>query len=250
MITALVVGGLAILLAIVYVNHMLENAKLEKARLHADLTDRIRRIGNLSETLPGQLMTPRLKQLLTRLELQLSERLQRQDRQNRGLAERMSELRALLDQGDTPTVANAKQAVSSEAKAKDLRHQLEVLHAQLVRAAQEGSLEANEAKYWAKEIHHMLVVVYLELFTFVGQSATRQKRPRQARLAYERAVQYLQKQQDTERYRPLLEQFKAQLEAANALVLDTDLPAAEGETELTASLLENEDDWKKKAIYD
>lgn len=250
MISVLVVGGLAILLAVAYANQVLENARLEKARLHADLKDRIRRIGKLSETLPRQVMSPALKRLLTRLELQLSERLRRHDRQNRALAERMSELRALLDQGDNLSVGNPRQSIVNEAQAQALRHQLEGLQAQLVRAAQDGLLGASEVKHWSQELHHLLVGAYVELFTCIGQEAIRQNRPRQARLAYERAVQYLQKQPDTERYGALLEQFKAQLEAANARVLTTDQPATEDASELAASLPKNQDAWKKKALYD
>lgn len=57
-ITLLIVVGIVILIVIGYVNHMVENSKLEKARLKADLSDRIRRCADLSETLPGQMVSP------------------------------------------------------------------------------------------------------------------------------------------------------------------------------------------------
>lgn len=66
-IAALVVAVLVLLIAIGYINHMVENSKLEKARLKADLNDRVRRSRDVSENMPGQLMTPALKLLLSRL---------------------------------------------------------------------------------------------------------------------------------------------------------------------------------------
>ncbi len=38
LITALIIGGIALLIAIGYINHVVENSKLEKARLKAELT--------------------------------------------------------------------------------------------------------------------------------------------------------------------------------------------------------------------
>lgn len=75
MITLLVVAGIAILIAIGYMNHVVENNKLEKARTKVELNDRLRRCGELTETFPGQFMTPALKLLLTRLELNVCQRL-------------------------------------------------------------------------------------------------------------------------------------------------------------------------------
>ena len=75
MITLLVIAGIAILIAIGYMNHVVENNKLEKARTKVELNDRLRRCGELTETFPGQFMTPALKLLLTRLELNVCQRL-------------------------------------------------------------------------------------------------------------------------------------------------------------------------------
>jgi hypothetical protein len=75
MITLLVVAGIALLIAIGYMNHVVENNKLEKARTRIELNDRLRRCGEITETFPGQLMTAELKQLLTRLELNVCQRL-------------------------------------------------------------------------------------------------------------------------------------------------------------------------------
>lgn len=78
-----------------------------------------------------------------------------------------------------------------------------------------------------------------------------QNRPAQARLAFERAVQYLKKQPNAGLYKTALEQFEVQLERARALELEQAEKQAKEMTELTSGLAsQTEEDWKKKQIYD
>lgn len=250
-ITALIVAGIVILIAIGYINHMVENSKLEKARLRADLNDRIRRSRDVSENMPGQLMTPALKLMLSRLELQLSERLLPLDKNSAPLRARIGELRELVAKNDAIPVRNAPQQILTEAKAKEIRFLLENLHGQITRSAQEGLLPANEAKRWLGEIRHMLVQLHFEFFSSLGQQAMQQNQPGQARLAYERGVQYLRKQPDLTRYQSQLQLLEQQLARANNMVLEKAQPAVDEHSELTDGLESlGEDDWKKKNIYD
>ncbi len=251
-ITLLIVVGIVILIVIGYINHVVENSKLDKARRKADLGDRIRRCADLSETLPGQMVSPALKLLLTRLQLQLGERLQQVDKSDKDLKVRLDQLRSLAGQGESIPVANPPQKIQTEAKAKEIRFQLETLHGQVSRAAQDGLLPAAEAKNWARDIRDMLVQLHVEFFTNLGLQAVQENQPRQARLAFERGVQYLQKQPEPARYQNPLQQLKAQLARANALVLENAQPTANEPSELTEGLksLDDDDIWKKKNIYD
>ncbi len=250
-ISLLIVGGIALLIAIAYVNHMVENNKLEKARLKADLNDRIRRCANVSEALPGQLMTPQLKLLLSRLQLHFSERLLALDK-SAAPHLRLEELRQLVAQGESIPVRNPVQQILSEVAAKEVRFLLENLHGQITRAAQEGILPDKEAKHWVAEIRHMVVQLHIELFGNLGLQGLQQNQPGQARLAFERGVQFLRKQPDPSRYQAPLRKLEEQLARANALVLDADKPRADEPSELTEGLksLEGDEDWKKKNIYD
>ena len=251
-ITALIISGIVVLFAIGYINHMVENSKLEKARLKADLNDRVRRSRDVSENMPGQLMTPALKLLLSRFELQYGERLLALDKQNANLRNRIAELREQVAKGDDIPVRNPPQQIMTEAKAKDIRYLLENFHGQVTRAAQEHILPGNEGKRWLGEIRHMLVQVHTEFFSNLGQQSMQQGQPGQARLAYERGVQYLRKQPDTERYKAQLQKFEQLLDRANAVVLEKTKPTTDDEpSELTEGLKSlEEDEWKKKNIYD
>lgn len=252
MITLLVVAGIVLLIAIGYINHMVEHNKVEKARLSVELNDRVRRCSEVNETFPGQMMTSALKLLLTRLELNATQRLLQLQKNSAALKARVAELEALVAQGESISVNNPPRPILTEAKAKDVRFLLETLHGQITRAAKDKVLPANEAKQWLKEIRHLLVVVHIEFFNNLGQLAFQQNQPGQARLAYERGVQYLRKQAEPAPYSESLRIFEAQLARANTLLQSKLEPGSDEVNELTEGLKtdEAEGDWKKKAIYD
>jgi len=171
---------------------------------------------------------------------------------NNALKARIEELRKLIAQGEAVTVNNPPQPIINEAKAKDVRFQLENLHGQLSRCAKEGIINASETKHWAKEVRHMLTQVHIEFFGNLGNQALQQNQPGQARLAFERGVQYLRKQPDPAPYQNALKKFEEQLARANALVLENSKPSSSQASELDAGLdsLSGDDEWKKKNIYD
>ena len=249
-ITLLIVAGIFLLIAIAYINHMLESSKLEKARLKADLIDRTRRNRSVSDNLPGQLMTPALKLLLSRLELQASDRLLPLDKTNSELRTRIAELREQVNKNELITIGNPVQPINTEARAKEVRFILENLHSQISRAAQDGLLQANEAKHWNKEIQNMLCLLHIDFFNNLGQQALQKGQPGQARLAFERGVQYLRKQPEPAKYQAQLAQLENHLNRANAMVLETSKPAENEVNQLTEGLkdLDDEDSWKKKSF--
>src|SRR5471032_2690087 len=225
MITLLVIAGIALLIAIGYMNHVVENNKLEKNRTRIELNDRLRRCGESTENYPCQLITPRLKLLLTRLELNVNQRLLNLDKSNAALKARITELNALVAQGESIPVNNPPGPIQTEAKAKDVRFLLEALHGQITRAAQDGFLPTNEAKRWIREVRHILVLLHIEFFNNLGQHSLQQNQPGQARLDFERGVQYLRKQQEPQIYAEQLEYLEKLLARADAQVMDKTAPA-------------------------
>ena len=251
LITLLIVAGIALLIVIGYLNNVVENGKLERARLKVELADRLRRCGEITETFPGQFMTPALKLLLTRLELNLNQRQLALDKHSGDLKARIAELEGLIGLGERIPVSNPPAPIHTEVKAKDVRFLLELLHNQIVRATQEGFLATNEGKYWVKEIRHILVLLHIEFFNNLGQQALQKNQPGQARLAFERGVQYLRKQPEPKVYEEQLTYLEKLLARANAQVLDRMAPAEDEQNELTQGLKTDEEEtWKKKVMYD
>src|SRR5471030_2889479 len=181
---------------------------------------------SLHDALP--ILTPALKLLLTRLELNVCQRLLNLEKTSASVKARIAELNTLVAQGESIPVNNPPAPIQTEAKAKDVRFLLEALHGQITRAAQDGFLPTNEAKRWMREVRHILVLLHIEFFNNLGQQSLQQNQPGQARLAFERGVQYLRKQQDPQMYSEQLQYLEKLLARANAQVMDKTAPA-EGE---------------------
>lgn len=251
-IVILILVGVVALFLIGYLNHALEKNKLDKARRKAELIDRQRRCANLSESLPGQLMTTDLKQLLNRLELHFIDQLKVIERHDPKYKLRAEELRQLIAKADDLPIKNPPLTIITDEQAKDVRFQLESLQTQIIRAVEEKLIPTNQGKQWLVQIKQMLVNVYIDYFSNLGRQLLSQNQPGKARLVFERAVQYLKKQKDINLYQQQLKQFEALLTRANASVLEHTRPNPAQSTELTEGVeqQDQENEWKKKQIYD
>ena len=251
LITGLVIAGLFILIAIGVINQIVEKNSLEKARIRAELSDRMRRCANLSASIPGQMMTPELKLLLTRLELGLAEQLLPLDKKNATLEPRVAALRSAVAKGEDIPVENAPVRITTEAQAKEIRLLMEDLHTQIVWAAKQNQLETAAAKRWIQQIQRMMVILHIEYFSNVGQQALQQGSAHKARLAFERGIQHIRKQPNPTEYQAQLSKLEASYSHANKLEQTQQQPKLDEPSELAEGLksLESEDDWKKNNIY-
>ncbi|MFC3608911.1 hypothetical protein [Stutzerimonas tarimensis] len=252
LIAGLIVAGLFLLLAIAYINHIVEGNKLKTARKRADLQDQARRCASLADALPGQLMSVELRLALAELELKWCQQLQAMDKRNSRLRERISGLAGLIAQAQTLKLDLPVRPITTQAQADETSLNLEDILQIFARGARDGLIPAAEAKRWQTEIRRLLVLMHLEHFSNLGQRSLQQNQPAQARLAYERAVQYLRKQPDVSAYAARLRQLEASLERANAMVLALQ-PGSRSDSELTAAVeeeVEAQDAWKKKNLYE
>lgn len=251
LIAGLVLAGLFILILIGFVNQLVEKNNLEKARARAEFNNRMRRCADLSDSFPGQMMSPALKLMLTRLELYAGEHLLKLERKNSNLAARVELLRNAASQGEAIPVANAPVKILAEAQAKGVRLLLEDLHAQVVWANKQGQLDSASAKRWVSEIQRMMVILHTDYFNNLGRQALQQGNAHKARLAFERGIQYLRKQPDKAAYQSELQQLEAHFAHASQLEQTQQKPRLDETNELAEGLkdFESEDDWKKNNIY-
>lgn len=245
--------GIVVLIFIVSLNNMLEKNKLNKARRKAELIDRQRRCSTLSETLPSQLISVELKQLLHRIELPMLEELTRVDVRNTNYQKRIDDVRQMLAQGNALAVNNLQLAINSDAQIKEVRFQLESLEAQIIRAVEDKVIPVAEGKQWLEHIRQLLVRIYIDYFSALGRDFLQKKRANQARLVFERALQFLKKQKNADQYQQPLREFESLLKEAQNLTVELAQPQSDDLSELTAALVqedEHEAEWKKKHIYD
>lgn len=251
LIVSLVAGGILVLLGIGFINHSLERTKLERARLTAELGARIKVTQSLAAQLPGQFMSPDLKKLLITYEAHLLEKLLRVDRKNQRAQQALNSARELLAQPDMP-VDNAPVKVDNPIKAKDVRLQLENLHHLLNQVHRDGLLDKNALQQWSTLINQQLVATALDMFQIVAEQAMRDRKPRVAKLQYERAIAYLT-QLNNPAHSQQLERYRQLLKMAELATIRSEQAQTDDTNELSAGLQEleqNDDAWKKKAVYD
>ena len=251
LIAGLVLAGLFMLILIGFINQVVEKNKLEKARARAELNSRMRRCADLSDSFPGQMMTPALKLMLTRLELHVGERLLALDKKNQTLAARLEVLRTAEAMGDAIPVTNAPVKILVEAQAKAVRLLLEDLHAQVVWANKQGQMDTVAARRWVADVQRMMVMLHIEYFSNLGKQALQQGNAHKARLAFERGIQHVRKQPDKASFQSQLQQLEAHFAHASQLEQTQHKPRLDETSELAEGLkdLESEDDWKKNNIY-
>ncbi len=250
-IVVLVLAGIIALMFIGYLNNLLEKNKIDKARRKAELIDRQRRCSTLSESLPGQLLTPDLKQLLNTIEQHIVKELVQIDN-NPAYKVRAEELQQLIAAGQNVPINNPVIVISSDEQIKDIRFQLESLQAQIIRAVEEKILPSAQGKQWLGQVRTMLVTLYVDYFSTLGNQLLGQGQAGRARIVFERGVQFLKKQKDVAAYKQQLAEFQASLAQATALVVEQTGPNAQKNGELTSAVeQENQpEEWKKKQIYD
>ncbi|KAA0696409.1 hypothetical protein DT594_03400 [Halopseudomonas laoshanensis] len=247
----LVAGGVLILLSIGYINHSLERAKLERARLTAELNARLKVCQNTSSQLPGQFMSPELKKLLLSYEAHLLTKLLRVDRKNQRAQQQLDATRNLLAQTDIP-VDNAPLKIDNPVTAKEVRSQLENVRQLLTQAHLEGLLDKATLAQWSNQIRQQLIAIALDMFNVVAEQAMRDKKPRVAKLQYERAVTYLNNL-NSPAHAQELERYKQLMKMAEIATVRAEQANPDENNELSAGLQEleqSDDSWKKKAVYD
>lgn len=251
LIGALVAGGLLALISIGFISHSLERTRLERARLVADLSARLKYCETVNTQLPGQFMTAELKTQLINIEIALLEQLLRADHKNEKAKRHLESAKQQIAQGE-PAIANPPATIASEAKAKEIRILLEHLHKLLSQAHKDGMLDKTAMQFWSIQIRQHLTTTALEMFQALAKQGMQQGKPRIAKLQYERAIAYLQKHNNP-LYAKHMERYKQLVVETEQTIIRSELAAGANTSELSSGLkeLEQEDEaWKKKAVYD
>lgn len=249
LIVALVVGGLIIVIGLGFFSQAMERARLERARALADLQARWNHCNSINNSLPGQFMTVELKQQLLKLEANLLERLIKLDSRSNRTTVQLTEVRQQLAQAEL-RINNAPLTINTEAAALEVRRQLSELLRLFDLARREAVLDDGAYQYWSKYISQHQQQATLNMHRTLAEAAMQQGKPRVAKLQYERAVDYLSKQGSgvNAEQMAVFRQLLLQAEQA-AIQMEQNIPGTEL-SEGVQALEEDDQAWRKKAIYD
>ncbi len=249
LIVALVVGGLVIVVSLGFFSQALERARLERARALAELQARWSHCSSINASLPKQFMSPELKKLLLKVEASLLERLLKLDPRNARHGVALTEVRQLLGK-DEPTVTNAALTINSDAAAQTVRRQLADLLQLLELARADGLLDNQALARWSQQIRAHQAETTLNMYRTLAEHAMGEGKPRVAKLQYERAVAYLTKHSDSA-HADQMAVFRQLLIQAEQAAMKME-QGASGTTlsEGVQALEEDDQAWRKKALYD
>lgn len=255
LIAGLLLTGFFLLIAIAYLNTVVENNKLKTARQRALLTDLIRRCAILAISLPDQMMTPKLKKTLTTLELHWSEQLLSLNKSSVKLRERITRLQeeALDNNVEKGTPANPSiKQIQSEAKFNETRYLLEDFYSLIASAGKVSLLSHSEVKYWHQETRRLSSVLYLEYLGNLGEIALQRNQLLKARQMFEQAITYLSKKPNFPDRQTRIELLEQQIEQVDKNTQktadqDTDNELAE---EIKVIKDDTNDLWHKKNFYE
>lgn len=249
LIVALVVGGLMIVIGLGFFSQALERARLERARTLAELQARWSHCHSINSSLPGQFMSPELKTLLLKVEVNLLERLLKLDSRNTRHPVLLSELRQQLAEG-APKVSNAVLSISNDAAAQTVRRQLADLLQLLEQARADGVMDNQAFLRWRQQIRAYQTETTLNMYRTLAEQAMGGGKPRVAKLQYERAVAYLTKHPSSAHadQMAIFRQLLIQAEQA-AVRMEQGAPGT-ALSEGVQALEEDDQAWRKKALYD
>lgn len=243
--------GIVLLFLIGYLNVVMENLRLQKARRKADLLDRIQRCQEVVDGLPEPYLPSALKHLMLRQELLLGKRLQTLGKAPEKLARRLAQLPELIDTLEkAPPLQATTDAPATEQQVKALVSQLENLYLQIGKAASEGLIEPREKELWQTQVSRQAVILHLEYFIRLGQQFLQQKQPQQAHRIIERGLHYLGKQKAAQPYDEQRDNLLGLRDKARQM-LQAQHNEQQGET-LTQELaaIEEEENPIKRNLYD
>ncbi|MCL6415785.1 hypothetical protein MIB92_08985 [Aestuariirhabdus sp. Z084] len=259
----LVISGIIVfvvlgLIGVAYINHAMENAKIQRARKIAEGNDRIRRIDYIQADLPFNYQQKGLLTFLLSEKLfALNQMLPFATKEQQVNVQKRIEI--TREEINTPPSAPAEpRQITSEAQAQEIKSLLQDSHKILVTGAKSGRISKADAQKYNALIKHFLVVTGYEALRNMASQARRDGKIKLALHHYMRASADLTKNNDNNQYTEQIKKLRAlikHLQEEDKLSQMTDKQKAQmNKTNELSQQLEkdtSEDDpWKKKNVYD
>ncbi|MGI0117652.1 hypothetical protein [Zooshikella sp. RANM57] len=258
-ITAAILVFVIILVGVAYAYHSAENAKIEKNRKASMYTNRIRRIEEVMSTLPlpylghglGEfLMSEKLDALESIKSLSLKEH-------NSSIEERIANTKGEIAEFLDKLVQEQHKAVNitSEAQAQQLHNTFHECHRLVLASFKSSRLSKVDASKLINHIKERLVIITYELFSYSAYNAQQVGKYTLAIHYYERAIDELRKHNASHTYDAYIQKLKSRIaHAEEQQKTQTTQETPENESSSLVSkldeLVDEDDTWKKKNVYD
>lgn len=253
-ITIIIFAIIFLSIGAMYLSQARERARVEKIRRTNICNDRYQRMQQLLHDLPPQYLNNELRIMIAERSVETLNELLRINKDPRHEGYLKSDLDFLKQLRENNPKFAAIQ-VNSEAKAKEVRNNLEVLHRFIDSQHKNKRLSAANTKKYQDYI--MLSICQSKADLFCNRAAAAKNKPRVAIHNYHSAIDAFKPLANHPQAVKTIQQFKAKIKALeaeadqqNQALKEKSSTNTEGQTTEWDSFLDKKDDWQKKNTYD
>lgn len=256
MVSALILGGIGILIIIAWVAHRFEVVKSDLAKKNAFHRDRARSLNFLVDTLPTKHLAKELIQLIVQHIILHLEKALELDPSSSDTRHRLERARTMdVDQLNARSDGKDLQAGSIGQKLKDAQRALKILKQFILQQHRAGVLQRKLATKYIKSLHNLGLQIMLEGLTTQAKNNLREGHTALAIHYYQLAMTELHKNNKDNLFKPQivqLSQMIKKLKAQQKVELDGDVDEGEPSTlgDEWEKQIGDEDAWKVKNYYD
>ncbi len=253
-ITIIIFAVIILSVGAMYMSQARERARIEKIRRTNIYNERYQRMQQLLHDLPPQYLNNELRIMITERSVETLNELIRINKDPRHEGYLKSDLEFLKQLRETNPKFPAI-PVSSEAKAKEVRNNLEILHRFIESQHKNRRLSAVNAKKYQDYI--MLSICQSKADLFCTRAKAAKSKPRVAIHNYHCAIDAFKPLANHPQAAKTILEYKAQIKALeaeadqqNQALKEKNAPSPESQSSEWDSFLDKKDTWQKKNNYD
>jgi hypothetical protein len=258
LIVSLVVIGILLIVGTAYSIQIMEKNNREKRRLMFSLRERAESFKVMLESFPQGFLTPDLQVLMCKCLIDILEQLLQIDKANRAQhSQSINQVTSHLEQLKANGASGGYQSLSDPKHVQQVQKLLSTVYNFIVKLRQSNQISEAEATSYAKQIRRLNVVSSLDAFRFAKQAAMKEGKPRLALHYQTMSIDKMKKENSDGFFSERIAAFESQLaEFETAIETHENAPkqaaAAQGSEEWAKFEEQNQqqEQWKKKAIYD
>ena len=258
-IITLIIAGLMVFVGTAFVIHTVERNRKEKKRLETALSKRAASLQHMLDNFPENFLGNELKVLICKSLINIYEQLinigSNKSQCNAQIANISQRLQTLASESsDKPY-----QALENPAQIKEVKAQLNMLYGFINKLLTQNSIGKAQAQAYTQQLQVLLTQTSIDHYAIAARQAEEQQKIPLAIHYYQSALDKLNKESLSKAYHQYAINYQQKINELRALtpqVTKDPLPEQGAETTTAASeewdkfLDTDEDDWKKKSVYD
>ncbi len=248
MIIIAIAAILFVLVVVVFTMQQVEKSNRERQALAASLKSRNRSFQYLLEGFPDGFLSRDLKQLVCRCLLEGLEQLAKLEPRDPQLRQQQQQLQEKIGQLAQQPDNNSYQPLTNPAQVQEVQKLLSSLANVVQKLGEGGRLQPAQSQHYGMQIRRLATRVALDSHVTAAQGAEREGKPRLAEHHYRLAVDKMMKDNGDGFFAAQIVNFQQRIAALENTPNET--PGAAPADDVWKEFGEENQDWKKKSIYD